>query len=730
MNPFKVALDKCLKHSKLSFCAFVVLGICVSFGITKVRLELDLYDVLDENFPSSVRLFEMRNEFEDMNSIHLIFRPLRQPLQSGDICKILKFVRHTANEDIGIESWFSPWKIRKPVQVKNALWYPVLLKDPCETSPETFIKTELEKIEQTPWNLLLTDPEHNEFSIFVSFKDEDLSGRKHFNPKKIEFFDTSLKAFLKNEKLSNISYEIQGQAAFRWHFQKILAKDSVFNLAIIVLFICFFRIFFGTWKSGLLYIATFLYSIVSLYGFLSWCGLPIDILTNNLFLMTAIAGVADFLFLSASQEEMSWKESYQQIITPGFFTTFTTVVGFWSLMTSEVSTIQRFGFAAGCGALIEWVATFLILPVALDVFKFQGSWVNPQNAWRPRWIEALLDLRPSRSMTLVICGTLVMSFWAAFRLNFSDHPTKNFPTDHPLRIAFENLVKSRGWESSIYIVFPPTTSPERQLQVLEELKGAEEVRGLDSSSGVRGFLTNGFEKVRQDLIEREFVSTVANKRYTSDSGVNRAMLLLRSSSLDDLHSISKKIKIACGDECSAVGQNEVFREYSSKVATTLLESFLVSIVIVLCTLFILAWYLGVGNYLSLAISILWGPLMMIIFLGLFRVPINLISSMFLAVIVGMTGDNAIQYLYGDKNLLLGAEKRGRASFLLSILLCLGSLMFLFQTLTPMKWLGVLFFLGFFVMLFGDLWVLKGLLNFNYRAKISTGPATSGVPNEK
>ncbi len=710
MNPFEACYQLVTRRSGLFAIVFFVLLVLSMFGLRKTHLELDLYEVLDPNFASSVDLAQMRESFGDVNTTHFVFSARHGTLTAQDSCRIQNFFREYSNEDNRIQSWFSPWQIRRATDLGRKLWYFTLLPDPC-TQPETHgLQKDLATLDATPWGPLLTDHAHNEFSINVNFSDtENSEGRKKFDVKVIGDVTKALKEFLAKEA-PNVDYKLSGQAAFRWHFHKILSKDAIFNIGILLLFMAFFRIFYGTWKSGFFYIGTLLYTLIVLYGTLSWMGFPIDILTNNLFLMTAIAGVADFLFISSAQEDGDWDHAYRTIIFPGFWTTFTTIVGFWSLMISDITAIQRFGFAAGCGALLEWIATFLVLPVALKIFRFQGQWIDQSKLWRPKALSKALHMRPNKKVTLLLTVTLILSLWAGSHLNFADTPTKNFPESHELRQAFKDLHDKRGWESSLYVVFTPQATRAQQEKILNQIRQQPQVLWIESALEFENFMTHGLSQIRREMVINEMKPLSFYRRYWQPDGQSRSMILMRSSSVSELGALSNSIRKLCQDLCRPVGQNEVFREYSTRVSSTLAESFTLSIVIVLITLFLLCRYRGFKNYLALSVSVIWGPLVMIIFLWIFDIPVNLITSVFLAVIVGMTGDNAVQYVFGGDTLDAGIEKRGMASILLTLLLCVSSLTFLGQTLIPMRWLGILFCLGFAASLFGDLWSLKGLLS--------------------
>ena len=158
----------------------------------------------------------------------------------------------------------------------------------------------------------------------------------------------------------------------------------------------------------------------------------------------------------------------------------------------------------------------------------------------------------------------------------------------------------------------------------------------------------------------------------------------------------------------------MFLEYSDRIISTLLESFLLSLVLVALVLLWLDHRLGIRKKIPLLIASFWGPLVMLGLIAVLKIPLGIVGSMFAAVLVGMTGDNAIQYIFAASNegLERGVRKRAGASVQLGILLSLASLSFLGLSLVPMKILGALFFFGFLATLCGDLWLLKACLKIN------------------
>ena len=82
----------------------------------------------------------------------------------------------------------------------------------------------------------------------------------------------------------------------------------------------------------------------------------------------------------------------------------------------------------------------------------------------------------------------------------------------------------------------------------------------------------------------------------------------------------------------------------------------------------------------------------------------------ISVLVGLTGDNFIQYLFAreGKDLAQGVGRRGVASVQVALLMGLVCLTFLVSSFAPSRTLGLLLALGLVASLVGDLWILCAL----------------------
>ena len=84
---------------------------------------------------------------------------------------------------------------------------------------------------------------------------------------------------------------------------------------------------------------------------------------------------------------------------------------------------------------------------------------------------------------------------------------------------------------------------------------------------------------------------------------------------------------------------------------------------------------------------------------------------FASVLVGLTGDNAIQYVAAGREgrLAEGIARRGGASIQVAVVMTVVSLAFLGSAFVPSRILGTLLGAGFLASLVGDLWILKALV---------------------
>lgn len=702
-NPFKIfnkILSLVQAWPRVTLSLFVVLIGVSAYGLKFSKLELDIYDVYDPNFQSSIDLSDIKDFYSDRSQMLVAFQ-FKQTPKAFELCRIHQWSKDLQQYE-EVKNITSLWSLRAPKNDEEKLWYPKTLGDPCLMNPsDTFdIK---EEFSHSFFRHLVSATGSRDLVFDITFSGMDKSSSQ------VQYVMDQTDDFIaKNFKDVKVRY--LGLSASRHYFKKIMFKDSIYNLLVIIIIMILLRVIYGTWSSGFYLVLSLVASCIVLYGALAWTGIPINILTNNLFLMTAVAGTADFIFVTQYQMKGEFHDSFSEMIVPCFFTTLTTVIGFLSLNTSELTLIKQFGNGAALGAIAEWVFMFMFMPSFLKFIGKEKKWVDPERALSAKWIDAVEKLSMPSWTIKVFYVLMALSIPAFFYLNDQDSPVMNLPKSHVLRSGYEDFRKKFLWQGQVHLYFPDKPSPELHQEIISKLKSSKLIYRIEDPQELASEWTKNIPPLRQDLIRRELSGTPLWERYYSNTDQLRIPLYLYEQDLHTLRKLRDEVVGICKEHCRLAGQRVVYLEYGEKISRTMIESFAVSILLVIG---ILGWLLHTQGKLRyfwpVTVSALMGPLITLTLISVFQIPVTLITSIFLAVMVGLAGDNAIQYLLAPGNLSSGIESRARASIIVTVVMMIGSSMFILQTLLPMKILGGLFVFGFFINLIGDFWGLKGLL---------------------
>lgn len=680
-------------------CAFIL--VC-GWALQYSKLEIDIYDVYESGFQSSIDLHEIK-DFYGENSQMLLSFEFKEAPKAGELCKILRWTEKLTRFN-DIKNVTSLWTIRSPKVQEEKLWYPKTLSDPCQADVNEQIDLQT-KFQNTFFSHLMAAKGNKDIVFDVSFTGTES------NTNKVQNVIDETESFV-SKNLKNVKVSYLGLSASRYYFKQIIVKDSIFTLLVLVIIVVLLRLIYGTWTSGFYLSLTIVLAAIILYGTLALTGISVNILTNNLFLMTAVAGTADFMFVTHYQLKGTYQDSLTKLIVPCFFTTLTTMVGFLSLNSSDLSLIRQFGNGAALGALAEWIMLFVFLPSMLKILKKEKVWVNPAKAANWKWISYIENLSMPRWVLWVLNILMVLSVPAFFFLNDQDSVVKNLPSSHVMRHGYENFKKKFLWEGQVHLYFPEQVSDQEAKSILEKVKKSELVYKIENPQDLADQWTEGLPPLKQDLIRRELMMSPLWDRYYSGAGHLRVPLYLYEQDLHSLRKLRDEVIVACASKCRLAGQRIVYLEYGEKISKTMIESFAVSIFLVIGILYWLLWVEGKQkHFIPVVHSSLMGPLVILALIGIFQIPVTLVTSIFLAIMVGLAGDNAIQFMLADSDdLEKGIESRATATISITLVMMAGSALFLFQSLLPMRILGALFVSGFFINVIGDFWGLKKLLS--------------------
>jgi predicted RND superfamily exporter protein len=129
-------------------------------------------------------------------------------------------------------------------------------------------------------------------------------------------------------------------------------------------------------------------------------------------------------------------------------------------------------------------------------------------------------------------------------------------------------------------------------------------------------------------------------RYYSAADELRIPIYLYQQDLHTLKKVRDIISRVCKGDCRIAGQRVVYLEYGEKITRTMIESFALSITLVVGILLcILSVNDKIRYFFPVTISALLGPLVTLTLMAVFQIPVTLVTSIILAVMVGLAVSN-------------------------------------------------------------------------------------------
>ena len=226
----------------------------------------------------------------------------------------------------------------------------------------------------------------------------------------------------------------------------MLNDNFVYAPILTVLFLVTISLLFGSVWLGLAPMGGVLVSVLWALGILMAMGIQFNVLSILVPLLTLIIGVADGIHVASryreeiirgqSQEE-AMGITMQKMLSACFLTTFTTSVGFLSLIVAQTKVIRDFGLHASISVMVAFVAVLWVVPTWLSFVNVQSIKKHPSSTKRlyeklDQWV--FKKRTPILWMTLLLCSALVV-FGQDIRPN--SHLLEMYHKDHPTHEAIK-----------------------------------------------------------------------------------------------------------------------------------------------------------------------------------------------------------------------------------------------------------------------------------------------------
>ncbi|MBI3554679.1 MAG: hypothetical protein HY074_00275 [Deltaproteobacteria bacterium] len=712
------------RRPRLTAFSLALFTLITASYLPRIRFLFSAQDMVGEGIPSADELNSIRERYEDGTSSILFITPPEGQFSftAAELCGIRKWYSVTRLVHQELKNTVATFDIKWPIRTSpHTVKYQNVLQLDCENNTATTNSLEhvKELLDSSPWAALKDRKNRLSLVFSFNFKDAHSSNFGSFDPRAVQPLRDTVEADLA-KIIPAAKMHWVGMADYQWYVRKGFQFSSVVNTLMLLFLIFGVRFVYGTWFAGIMFSATLAVNGIWIYGSKAMVGSAYDVLASGLFLILGVSAIEDFTFLSSEQlKGASWRQAVRKLIVPSFFTSLTSMIGFLSLCTSDLAVIRRFGLWCAIGALIEWLMLFAFLPVLLDRFYKPKRWVNPAkavgsriNGWgvlsTPRWV--------SRASMLVFPLAL-LSF---SKIDVNDNPTKVFPANHPYNLGLLELKESKGWLGVASLIWDATGEHFQAVPYTPKLdevarqlrKASSSVVAVESPNSILDWLAQP-NVLTRDVLISDFKSSLQYKQLVDPSGSPRALLYLKDLSILDLQNLKAETSKLCpNQECHAGGDLIAYSDFSTFVPKTLIESMTLSLLLVALVIAALTFAFGKQRlFFHLIASSFWGPCLMIVLVALLHIPMDFMKCIIASVLVGLTGDNAVQFLFAARrcDLREGVGRRGGASIITNVLMALTALMYLASYFNPPKTFGLLLAGGLIAALIGDLWLLNGLL---------------------
>lgn len=711
-----------LKHSKLVLFTTCCILVFFLMQLKNLKQVISVYELLPNQFQSVKDLRETDQEFSIGRNIILLFEKNdKTPLVRDDYCEIRKWFYQYWETHTNLLQAGNPFDLRVAQFENNQLLYPKLLNLHCNEKDDHQLN--LATLDHSPWKNVLIGPQKNNLIIDFQYDETSIDQKyRAFDPKIVEEMKASLAKTFDQEKWNT---SLVGVGAYEATIIKGLNSVKYVNLILMILILITHRIFYGTFKSGAVLFFTMIVSIIIMFGTISLSGKPLDLLSHSLLVMLTVACLQDFAYLSFNhldKNQVPQIKSFRLFILPCFFTSFTTIIGFGSLAISKIEMIKWFGIWAAMGSFLEWFILFFILPPLMKEVPLFKNWINAEKALKLSPLKKSSRMLSPRFWLMSVILMIPVGIYSINHLNFYDEPALMLEKTDAFSFDVEKLKKTFKWESHVSLIFEKKVTRENINQVLSKLNRNQLISKIDSSNEVLNFLFEQSHHQADELIKLEFLEMAKPKRYFAENGRERAILFLKSSDIHQTKNLINEVKNLCPErECFVAGSLIAYTDFVASVAETLIESLSVSLLLVMSIITLLMLAKRTPNILITNAAILWGPFFVFFILYIFKVPINMVTSVCAAVFIGLAGDNVIQFILasGKNEVSEGMDSRFTAAIGTSLMMAIGTLALLASYFHPPKTLGIIFSVGFVVCFIGDYWVLKSCLKWASSSSIKS-----------
>jgi hypothetical protein len=229
-------------------------------------------------------------------------------------------------------------------------------------------------------------------------------------------------------------------------------------------------------------------------GTMMMLGLSLDFISNIIPTIILIIGISNVIhFLTHFLKEMdsgmnkidAIKATIKKIGTATIFTSITTIIGFLSLLFSNVKPLVNLGGYASLGLVFAFIITYSLFPAILIVYNPKySSKSKSANDFLQNILEPLFNFTMKFKLQIIIVSSIIIAFgvWGSLNLVVNQHLLEDINERHP------QIQATRFFEND----FSGARQFEMEVRLLDSTKSVLEPEVLKTLDKVDKYLSSTY----------------------------------------------------------------------------------------------------------------------------------------------------------------------------------------------------------------------------------------------
>ena len=698
------------------------------------------------------RIGKIENDILKINGVDQVLSILDAPIieqPKVSLSEIGDNIKYLLDENIDL-------KDAEQEILSNPIYQELIVsKDGTSTAFQILLdkNEEHENLIQQRYDLLDSDQPNNLFEINQKIDEQNL---------KIQEKEKKIVAEIRSVISSNSDFGtlfLGGPAMIANDMIDFIKSDlSLFGLLVFIIFGLLLFLFFRDFKLAMIPLinaALVIYTTSSILGYADW---KISVVSSNFIALLLILTISITVhvierFIELKKEDFDDHlivETFSQMFIPCLFAVFTTGVAFLSLISGDIKPVLEFGKMMTVGIFVVFVFTFTFVPLSFNIFSFETLQESSRVSRFPEAIGKNIISNKTMILSISMFATLLFLF-GINNLKVENKFIDYFKKNTEIYQGMSELDEKLGGTATLdIIIYEPDNFLEDEEEVGDEfddlfdedifddnnsessgywwniynLKRLEEIHDyLDENENIGKVLSvsSGIKLARKindnnelndlelallrSVLPEDIKDTVLNSYISDDDSIVRvsSRVVESSESLNRNHllktielDLQQKFGIS-SDKFKITGLAVLYNNMLQSLFTSMLNSILIVYVVIALMLLILFRSVKI-MFAGLLPNILIG-LAVLGIMGLFKIPLDIMTITVASISVGIAVDNTIHYLYKfrseyklKKNFneaLIGSHSTiGKAIFYTASTISCGFMIFSFSNFIPTIYFGI------------------------------------------